>query len=116
MAIALVAKDQRVALAGPAQQVLGKIEPGIGEEARTRHLVAINKRALAFFTDNAAEIPDELPEIRAVRDRPGVQCAKVLKLEPVSPVGLGAKGGELALGHALGSGPPQRLGRGARWS
>src|SRR3546814_14164721 len=45
-------------LGAPAQQVLGEVQPGIGKEAGTRHLVGIHHRAPALGVgDDAAEIP-----------------------------------------------------------
>src|SRR3546814_8966930 len=47
-------------LGAPAQQVLGEVQPGIGKEAGTRHLVGIHHRAPALGVgDDAAEIRSE---------------------------------------------------------
>jgi len=54
-----------------AQQVLGEIEPRVGKELRARHVVAVDQVPLTLVPDDAAIIPNEIPEIRAMRDRPG---------------------------------------------
>ena len=81
--LVLAAKHQRLAVIRPAQQVLGEIEPGIGEEARARHGVAVDGAAGALVADHAAEVPDQVPEQVRVTGAPGVQVAIVRKVEPV---------------------------------
>ena len=56
-----------------AQQVFGEVQPRVGKERRARHPVAVDKHAFALLADDAAEIPEQAPEILAVVDRPAVQ-------------------------------------------
>ena len=46
----------------PPKQVLGEVEPRVGEESRARHAVGVDQTALALVADDAAEVPDEVPE------------------------------------------------------
>ena len=106
--LVLAAEDQRVARAGRLQQVLGEIDLGVGEKLRARHLVAVDQAARALVADDAAIIPDQVPEFGAVGDRPGVQLAVIFELEPVPLVGFGDEGHHLGLGHPLRARAPQR--------
>ena len=71
---ALVPKDEGVAAIATAQQILGEIEPRLGEPVRARHLVAVDQHGRAFARrDDAAVIPDVGPEFLRVLHRPLVE-------------------------------------------
>ena len=74
------------------QQVLGEVQLRVGEEAGAGHPVAIVEHARALVADDAAEIPDEVPERLAVLDRPGVQRVIVAQFAACGRRGLAGKG------------------------
>ncbi len=62
----------------PSQQVLGEVQPRVGEPLRTRHLVAIDQYALtATLGDYAAEIPGGSPELLRFPHRPVVELLRI---------------------------------------
>ena len=67
-----------IASEGPVflQEVFGKVDVGIREEHRARHLVAVGNHAFALLADDAAIVPQQRPERFPLFDRPGVQVAK----------------------------------------
>ena len=89
--LVLAPEDDCGAVVGAAQQVLGEIEPGVGKELGAGHLVGIDQDAGALIADHAAKVPDKFPERGALRDRPGMQIAIALQIEPAPPVDLAMK-------------------------
>src|SRR3546814_5003276 len=82
-------------------QVLGEVQPGIGKEAGTRHLVGIHHRAPALGVgDDAAEIPHRRPEAFKVGDRPVIEIVIVLEVESALLPQPLQEGGELCIGDA----------------
>jgi len=69
----LAIEDERVAAAALPQNVLRKVEPGIGEELRSRHPLHADRDSLTPLPDDAAEVPHGAPELERLRDREIVQ-------------------------------------------
>jgi len=61
---------------------------------------------LTLVPDDAAIIPNEIAEVRAMRDGPGVQFAISPEVEAVAPVRFADESHDLALGDALRARPP----------
>ena len=90
----LAAEDQRRPGIAPAQQVLGEVEPGLGEPARAGHLLAVGEHGPApGLGDDAAKLPDLAPERLPVLHRPAVQRRIVVERPargaPPAPRGSG---------------------------
>src|SRR5439155_3428181 len=78
----LVPQHEGVAAIAAAHQVLGEIEPRLGEPVRPRHLVAVREHARAPARgDDAAEVPDVGPELLRVVDRPAVELGVAVQLQ-----------------------------------
>src|SRR5688572_27912960 len=56
-----------------AQQVLRIVEASVGEPACARHAVGVDEAPIAHLAAHLGEAPHQLPEIRALLDRPAVQ-------------------------------------------
>ena len=90
------------------QQVLGKIQPRVREEARLPHRAACDHAALALLADDAAEIPDQVPEGAGIADRPGVQRVVVGEALAGAPAGLRRESGDRQRRQGSRIGRPER--------
>ena len=102
--LVLAAEDDGVAVVAPAQQVLGVVEPGLGEELRARHLARVlDADGAGPLADHAREGPELAPEGFRLGDRPAIEGGHV------GLAGFAAEAGEDRVGDALGARPPERL-------
>jgi hypothetical protein len=111
----LVARDQGDAVVLVTQQVLRKVQAHAGEPARAGHLVAVDQNFVEIAgCADAAELPEQLPELLRIADRKIVQrriaadvfVAGLLAHETHEPTDIGAIGSLLArlpdrCGHAV---------------
>src|SRR5205814_8097612 len=56
-----------------AKQVFGEVQPCVGKPQCARHAIAVDERARSLLPLHPAELPDQVPESAALRDRPGMQ-------------------------------------------
>ncbi len=76
--LVLAAEDQRRPVTFLSQQVLGEIQPGVGKEARARHLVGVDEIGrLALVANHFGEVPEARPEPGGIGDRITVQLVIV---------------------------------------
>ena len=69
----LAPENDRVAMVARAQQVFGEVQPCVGKPQRARHAIAVDERARPLLPLDLAELPQQVPESAALRDRPGMQ-------------------------------------------
>ena len=67
-----------------AQQVLGKIQLRVGEEARLQHVLAVGQRDITFLAKHTAIVPHGRPERGTVLDRPAIELIIIAKSETLS--------------------------------
>jgi len=85
--LVLAPEDDGGVLVRARQQILGEIEPGIGEKPRAGHLVAVEKEGgAAFIPNDFAEIPKRRPEHFGHADR---KCVKVPHIRHIRTVIMG---------------------------
>ena len=60
------------------QQVFGKIYARIREKFGARHFVRGDQNAIAFIANNTVPIPQKIPKIRRMVDRPLPKRLKIL--------------------------------------
>ena len=104
----LAAKDDCIRIVGASEQVLGEVQARIGKEAGAGHPLAIFEKPFALVADDAAEIPDEVPEGGTLVDRPGVQRAVIGEAPAGALGGLRGEAGQRAGGNGLAARLPQR--------
>src|SRR5688572_22360719 len=85
-----------------AQHIFGVVEPRLRKPLRSRHAGRIDHDLAALFTPDRGKIPDRIPEIRAVLDRPAMQLG-VARL-----AGELHEARELGLRRPLGRRGPER--------
>ena len=104
----LAAEQHRRPVVVAAQQVLGVVEGGVGEEAGVGEVVAGREcRADARFADDLAPVPDKTPEAVRFGHRPLVQVEG-------ADAGVGGEGRHLRAGGALGRRGPEGGAHGRR--
>src|SRR5581483_6700001 len=103
----------RVAL-GAAQQVLGPIDLGIGEELRAGHAVAVDQRRPPHRADDIAIAPERGPELIDLLGGPIPKRVGVLDADLPVARDLGAELGHVRSGDLRGARPPERCGGGVR--
>ena len=81
-----------------AKKVLRKIQPRVGEEARFPHRAARDHAAGAFLADYLAEVPDHVPEVCRIADRPGVQRIIAVETLAGAPAGFFRENGDREAG------------------
>jgi len=107
--LVLAPEDDRVRGVAAAEQVLGEVEGAVGEETRAGHALAVHQHARSGLADHAAEFPQRRPEIREVRDRPGVQRRVIADVEAVALVHALHERRHVRVRDALGRGTPEGL-------
>src|SRR5262249_51842326 len=81
----LVPEDERPAVVTEAKQILGEIEPCPGKPPGARHLAEVHDDFIgATARDDAAEIPDGLPELGRLLDRPAIECPIIPDFRPAA--------------------------------
>ncbi len=93
----------------PPQQVLGEVEPRLRVPARARHALAVHEDPPALRARaHARELPQRVPKLLGVLDRPTVEGRIVV--EPELPVAdrLARETREVRFFYALGTGLPER--------
>ena len=109
--LVLAAEDHRGLVVAAAQQVLGVVEPRLGEPLRAGHAVTVDQRVFAArLGDDAAEVPEGRPEIAGRADRPVVERRIVGEAHAVASFDEVGEGGQIGLRPAFGRGGPQRNG------
>ena len=103
--LVLAPEDQGIGIVAPAQQILGVVEPRLGEEMRAGHLAGILDADLARpIADDAGEIPQRAPESFRLGDGPAVEAGHIRLPD------LPAEAGQIGRGDALGRRAPQWFG------
>ena len=93
----LAAESDGEAVVAPMQQVLGEVQPALGEETRAGQLVAVDQmRRRSLVADDAGEIPEQRPEASTVVDRPLMQRVIAVDREAVAVAHLGETGSHSA--------------------
>ena len=93
-----------------AQQVLGEIEPGVGEETGAGHPLALGQLPLApGLGDDAAIIPNLGPEGAGLGHRPVAQRRVIGQRQPAPFRHPGGEGGEVGPGDTFGRRCPEWL-------
>ncbi len=108
-------EDDGVGVVAPAQQVLGVVQPGVGEEGGAGHLVGVDQHALAPGLGlDVGEVPDGQPEGLHRVDGPLPEIAVALQREPVTLVHHMAEAGQVrGLDAVRRRGPKRRAHGGA---
>jgi len=106
---ALVVEEERGRIALARQQVLGEIELRVGKEFRARHPVAIGENAFALLADDAAKIPDRVPEGFDMVDRPSMKRRVIREARAVPRRQMAHEGRHVAGGDAFGRRTPERF-------
>src|SRR6266853_882466 len=93
----------------PPQQVLGEVEPRLRIPARARHPLAVHEDPHALRARaHARELPQRVPELFGVLDRPTVEGRIVVESELPVADRLARETGEVRFFYALGARLPER--------
>src|SRR5260370_250832 len=91
------------------QQVLGEVEPRLRIPARARHPVAVHQNPRALHARaHARELPQRIPELLGVLDRPIVEGRIVVESELPVADRLARETREVRFFYALGTRLPER--------
>ena len=95
------AGDDGRALILTAQQVLGEVEPAVGEPAGALHILAVLRHNVAKLALDAAVLPHQGPEAGGLLHRPLIQVGIAAQLQAMEVIDLGHELVEVGVLHPV---------------
>jgi hypothetical protein len=108
--LVLAPEDDRISLGVSAQEVLGEVDPHVGEEARAGHHVALHQHSAATLAgDDSGEVPHRGPEFLEVVDGPLPERVVVGQLRAVTFTHLRGEASDVRIRDAFRGRRPERF-------